>query len=75
MTYEIKSDVPMPRSRGGGRSIYPFGEMNIGQHFEAKIQERDRISAACNWYGKHHSGLKFSIRKIDDSTIGCWRVA
>lgn len=60
---------------------YPFAQMTEGDSFELKSNEKDvrkvvsRISSACSSYVKtRNSSAKFTVRRINDSTIRVWRI-
>jgi hypothetical protein len=76
MTDTIKADrgIPIPKPRSQERK-YPWHTMNVGDSFAfpADIGEtsaRTSVSHANRRYGKK----RFSIRRLDDNTLRCWRV-
>lgn len=83
--FEVKSGVPVPPNSRGLKKIYPFDEMEVGDHFEApddmgrgKIGSSIRQSRVANsarmWAKKHNPAAKFTTRKID-GVVRCWRIA
>lgn len=75
MSYKIIKGAAMPPPGGGWRNKYPFPEMQVGDAFDLPIDMRTKAASATGSYSKHHPEYKFSIRKIDENTIRCWRVA
>lgn len=82
--FEIRKDAPLPTKRGKV-SPYPFDKMAVGDSFTAprdKGRKKNGVdgrqaainSAAWIWAKRHNPTAKFSVRCIDDNTVGCWRV-
>lgn len=75
---KIEKNVRMPTNIN---RKYPFGDMSVGDSFEVPVsgtnqqKKRDAVSArtAAILYGKRH-GLKFTVRKMPDGTVRCWRI-
>lgn len=74
-------DVPLPPKRSIQAAKYPFVKLQVGQMFavavgpnESFVRVRNRISSVATRYAKK-LGAKFSIRRLDDKTLGVWRVA
>lgn len=76
MTYEIRSDVPMPKERA--HSKWPFKKMEIGQCLIVDSHEA-RQAASAAYRTAEYSGyaINFSVRKIKDQPgkTGIWRVS
>jgi hypothetical protein len=82
----IKDAGPAPARKGGGVSIYPFAQMEVGDAFDAPRDigrqksgndRRQGIVSACarGYAKKHNPTAKFVTRLIDENTVRCWRVA
>lgn len=72
--YEIEKRVNYEGSWKKGRpSIYPFGDMEVGDSFSAPISERKKIKSSASLFGKRNS-KKFSIRTQKDGLIRIWRI-
>ena len=61
--YEVRSNIPMDTSR----CKYPFFEMNVGDCFDAKLQERKKIVSTARYHK-----CKVKTKKIDFQTIRVW---
>lgn len=74
---EINKGVPMP-AIAGGRKIYPFGAMEIGESFFVPGVKSKKVSAAAGAYqGRHGNLKKFSTRTVTENGVlgvRCWRV-
>lgn len=85
--FEVVKGVPVPKNTGRGReAIYPFASMSVGDCFFAPRDKgmrsdgkdkRQNIINACSrsYVKKHNPSAKFTVRIVDDETVGCWRVA
>lgn len=84
----INKGVPPPIGAGTpGRSIYPFGEMEVGDSFAVPLSGEkskggndkvtDRISSAVSAFKKRADrGLKFSVHTDrSEGVVRCWRMA
>jgi hypothetical protein len=71
--FKIIKNVPPP-SGHGDRQQYPFGDMVVGDAFDAPRAITDRLRAAASSYGRAN-GKKFSVRKLDENTLRVWRIA
>lgn len=71
---EILKDIPLP-SRKPPR--FPFAEMEVGDCFQvADIRQSTLCSYARSWRLRNNmTHRKFTVRKLPDGLIGCWRVA
>lgn len=80
MTFEIRSDLPLPKRTGvGGRKPkYPFGELAVGQAFVVKSAEDPvkgaSLRSSANGYSKKHPGWKFTVRAVEGG-YGVWCIA
>lgn len=85
--FEIEKDVPIPETRQGRGSKYPFAEMEVGDSFLVEPEEdpnlgvvdeeeyakvRGRVSNVAYKYGKDHD-KKFTVRQTDEG-VRVWRV-
>lgn len=74
------------RAKPGRKPIYPFAELEVGQHFDAprdmgRTERGDRrqgtiIDSARGW--RKYNGKpdhRFTIRLIDEHTVRCTRIA
>lgn len=82
MAYEITKDHPTPEHETW--RVYPFDKMEVGESFDVPLTgmlalnrmpiAQNRVRSAAQMHGKAH-GKKFVVRKIDDTTARCWRIA
>jgi hypothetical protein len=70
--FVIRDDVPIPPPRAVRRR-WPMAGLAVNQSFTAPIGDRDKIQGAINSL-RRATGKKFTIRQLDDFTIGIWRV-
>jgi hypothetical protein len=62
----IDKNVPIP-------ARFPFADMQAGDSFAVPPEiTRYAVSVAAHRYGKKH-GLKFTVRRMADKTLRCWR--
>lgn len=70
-TYEIIKNMPMPRKH----ERYNFSAMEVGDGFVLASSDAARVRCAASAYTKRDNpDWEFSVRRIDDTTHGCWRV-
>jgi len=69
--YIIRKNIPLPPE---SRSRYPFAPMVKGDCFDAPASERAAVTAAMRRFMAEYPTHKFVVRKLDNTTIGCWRV-
>lgn len=81
--FRIQRHIPIS---GTYRSLgphlrYPFGEMEIGESFEVKVNSKDikkrvsNLSSACANYVKgRNKASKFTVRRTSAETIRVWRI-
>lgn len=67
----IEKNVPIPV--GGRKSIYPFGEMEVGDSFFVPSIAAQTVRSAAHTYGLKHR-VKFSSYKEGDG-VRIWRTA
>lgn len=74
-------DIPLPPRRLASPPKYPFHKLQVGQMFavavgpeESFVRVRNRVSSLATRYANKY-GAKYSIRRLDDNTVGVWRVA
>ncbi|NCW67131.1 MAG: hypothetical protein EBV86_00975 [Marivivens sp.] len=84
--YEIMSDVPMPVNKTAPE-VYPFDQLAPGQCFmvpcsketdegrKAERSIRAKSSRLNRIEPNVSNGVRFSVRRVDVNTIGCWRVS
>ena len=73
MAYQIDKGVPMPPiSRGKGRLVYPWDEMEVGDSFFVKDGKVKTLSRSCGTYGKRLE-RKFTSRTVEGGAR-VWRV-
>jgi hypothetical protein len=64
---KVEKGVPLP-------ARYPFDEMQIGDSFIVPPElSRNTVSVAAGRYGDKHQ-MKFTVRRMDDKTLRCWRI-
>jgi hypothetical protein len=89
MTYEIESNIPVPRITGqkGPPVKYPFTSMFVGQSFfevvevgdmVALAKARAKLSAAASSHSRRFPHQKFIVRTVNSDTeygARVWRVS
>lgn len=71
----IEKNVSMSKlSPVGRKSIYPFGQMEIGDSFKVPSDKLISVRNASSIYGTRN-GKKYTVRKMEDGTHRCWRTA
>jgi hypothetical protein len=74
MSFKIEKNVAVPASvRTGGKSKYPWNEMDVGDSFfvpGAKVETFYTLTATQN---KKDAGRRFIARKVDDG-VRVWRI-
>ncbi|MET3461256.1 hypothetical protein [Variovorax atrisoli] len=73
---EIKSGVPIPQRAANGRTDWTalFDRMKKDDCAELPMSSRGTIQKCVNEYSKA-TGKAFTIRRINDETLGLWRVS
>ena len=65
---EVEKNVPIP-------ARYPFADMAVGDSFALPPEiTRTTVTVAAGRYGEKHD-MKFTVRRMPDKTLRCWRVA
>lgn len=84
--FEILSDVPMPVNKTAPE-VYPFEQLGVGQCFmvpcargteagrKAERSIRAKSSRLNRIEPNFTNGVRYSVRRVDENTVGCWRVA
>lgn len=67
MIFTVDKEVPVPPH---GNAKYPFGDMEVGDSFYAKMK-RNTVASAASVHGKR-SGMKFIVRNEGDG-VRVWR--
>ena len=76
MEYKIEKNIPVPKLKQKGQSIYPFVEMAVGDSFFVGDKSIERIRSAASWAGKRHN-MKFTVTKNQaNGIVGArvWRI-
>lgn len=69
--YTVVKNLPIPLE---SRTRYPLASMLKGDAFTAPLSERNSLQSAARRFEKEYTSHKFVVRKIDSTTVGCWRV-
>lgn len=72
--FRVESDVPLPGQRVGASAKYPFGEMEIGDSFEAPNNQSIR-RAACAYDARNNKRFVCRITERGGDTMRIWRFA
>lgn len=76
MTFDIRSDLPMPPNHARSRIDYPFGELKIGHCIVVKWGSRANVSAKLRAFVKANPGWQIQMRTIEKGeTAGFWCTA
>lgn len=78
----IESNIPVPARAAGGKTLYPFAAMQVGDSFLAtpgatvSAADRRRLAAATAAYARRNpgAGVKFAVRTTEQG-LRVWRVA
>lgn len=81
-TFTIKRGIPIPLKGTGSeitgrkntvkRFVYPFKKMNIGDSFQFRLEDMNRVTVnAFHAFGKGN----FNVRKVNQSFGRLWRTA
>jgi hypothetical protein len=72
--FQIEKNVAPPTSRGGGKALYPFADMNVGDSFFVpETIKRTNVQNAAYMYACRKN-VKFSVRAVEGG-LRVWRVA
>lgn len=69
---EVESGIPAPTRHH--LTIFPFGELEVGNSFFAAGAKIGQVTGCAYAYSKTHRGLKFTARSVDGG-VRCWRIA
>lgn len=69
--YIPKNDMPLPEKHKLRKKKYPH--LEIGEYFTVPINERQSLSPWIARNTKKH-GHKYTTRKLDENTVGVWRI-
>jgi hypothetical protein len=73
---KVLRDVPVPRRQSCISANFPFADLDVGDCFmvtELKETTERRLRSSAFNTGRRLE-RKFTCRRIDDSTVGVWRV-
>lgn len=73
MAYETRKGVPLPALLDNAHK-YPFRTMEVGDSFALSGENRLRVASAASDANKRLAPKRFSIRQMDDGSLGCWRI-
>jgi len=66
----ISADVPMPTNAGksnrGGRSLYPFDELEVGQSFGVKNKTQKQLASTVSGANKRH---RVEVKDANGQTV------
>lgn len=90
-TIERGIPIPPRTYGAGSQPVYPFAQMRVGDSFEVRTENyagrkdgrrpivmriQTTLHSCARGYARTRDpGAKFTVRKIDDSTVRIWRVA
>lgn len=66
--------MPSKCHSNGRPPVYPWESLKVGQCFRAPIKKYTSLRALCSLKKKCGLG-EFTVRKLDDKTVGVWRIA
>lgn len=71
---KVEKGIPFPTKKFKKGTRFPFASMEVGDSFKTDAPSSTVTTAA--WYfGKEEKpGAKFSVRKIAEGGVRCWRV-
>lgn len=72
--YILVEGIPCPPPKRP-ITLFPFSVMKVGHSFTASTMEYEKLYAAAKRYNLANPGVKLAVRKIDNTTCGCWRTA
>ena len=77
--YKLEKNVPLPNDLEymGAKRKYPWLEMEVGDSFAIPEGRHESVrTASAAWVLRHpERDMRFSVRKLEDGTYRCWRVA
>ena len=69
----IEKNVPMPATRQGRRTRYPFGKMEIGDSILVESVPRKAIQSAASYFGRRRKWQFITKKEGDGARV--WRIA
>ena len=72
--YRLESHLPIPESRPGPKTRYPFGTMAVGESFLVDRDAAYRARNAVNAYKGKHPGWNYTAR-LEADGLRIWRTA
>lgn len=77
--YKLEKNVPMPLGSvdRGAKRKYPWLEMEVGDSFAIPAGQHESVrTSASAWEARHPEDPRmFTVRKTENGTYRCWRVA
>ncbi len=70
---QIDHDIPIPSCRKNYHGVYPLQNMNVGDSFLFKNQNKQKAYLAVGHYRRKHGG-KFKVAIDDNGKLRCWRI-
>lgn len=64
---------PKVTKKRGRKAVYPFAEMDIDDSFCVEKEKESNLRAASYLAGKR-LGFVFTVSKMPDGTVRCWRI-
>jgi len=72
---KIDKKIPIPETRQGRKSLYPFESMKVGDSFEVSVDDRTTLgNSARQWAQRKKNGFKFTTSAVGKK-VRIWRVA
>ena len=68
---EVEKGIEIPKAKVGQPPKYPVYMMNEGESFKFPIEAHSQVRGAI----RRSKPKRFTIRKIDEGHMRCWRVA
>lgn len=69
----ISKNIPIPAIP---KTKYPFKDMKVGDSFllDSNMKRTVVSIKCCQFAKKSNTGIKFTVRKLKNGDIRCWRV-
>jgi len=71
--YEIEKNVPLTERKRGKNTIYPFGDLEVGDSFFVDNKPAKTVVCAASAYKRSHPEIKLVTRK-NENGVRVWRV-
>lgn len=68
MSYVIENHLPVPERGNKGKSVYPFAELDVGDHFFVDDRAHKAVQAAASNAQKAHKA-KYVVRPYVKSGV------